>query len=42
MHLGYDLSTNGTDNHLLLINLRNMKVSGSKIEYLLEKVDISL
>ena len=42
MHLGYDLSTNGTDNHLLLINLRNMKVSGSKIEYLLEKVDISV
>ena len=40
--LGYNLSTNGTDNHLLLINLKDMNITGSKIEYILEKVDISV
>tara|TARA_Y100001970_G_C14191817_1_gene835829 strand:+ start:348 stop:1673 length:1326 start_codon:yes stop_codon:yes gene_type:complete len=40
--LGYTLSTNGTDNHLLLINLRNKNITGSKIEYILEKVNISV
>jgi len=40
--LGYQLSTNGTDNHLLLLNLRNKGITGSKIEYLLEKVNISV
>ena len=29
---GYNLSTNGTDNHLILINLRNKGITGSKIE----------
>ena len=40
--LGYILSTNGTDNHLLLVNLRNQNITGSKIEYILEKVGISV
>ena len=39
---GYDLSTNGSDNHLILINLNNLKIKGSKIEKLCEKVNISI
>ena len=42
MSLGYNLSTNGTENHLLLINLRNKGITGSKIEKICEEVDISL
>ena len=36
------MSTNGSDNHLLLINLRNKKISGSLVEKLCEYVDISI
>lgn len=39
---GYNLVTGGTDNHLLLVDLREKGISGSKVEYLCEKVDISL
>jgi glycine hydroxymethyltransferase len=39
---GYKLVTNGTDNHLLLIDLKNKNVSGAKVEYVCECVDISL
>jgi glycine hydroxymethyltransferase len=39
---GYNLVTNGTDNHLMLVDLRNMGISGSKAEYVCEQVDISL
>jgi len=39
---GYNLVTGGTDNHLLLIDLKNKNVSGAKIEYICECVDISL
>jgi len=39
---GYNLVTNGTDNHLMLVDLRNRGVSGSKAEYVCEQVDISL
>ena len=42
MERGYNLVTNGTDNHLILVDLRNKGVSGSKAEYVCEKVDISL
>lgn len=38
----YNLVTNGTDNHLLLVDLRSKGISGSKAEYVCEKVDISL
>ena len=41
-NLGYQLCTNGTDNHLLLLNLRNQGITGSKVEYMLEKVNISV
>ncbi len=40
--LGYQLCTNGTDNHLILVNLRNQGITGSKVEYILEKVNISV
>ena len=42
MNHGYELITNGTDNHLLLVNLKNQGVTGSKVEYIAECVDISL
>lgn len=42
MTRGYKLSTNGTDNHLVLVNLRNMGISGSKAEYVCEQIDVSL
>ena len=38
----YKLVTNGTDNHLILMDLRDKNISGSKVEYLCEQVDISL
>ena len=42
MSNGYKLVTNGTDNHLILMDLRDKNISGSKVEYLCEKIDISL
>lgn len=39
---GYSLSTDGTDNHLILMNVREKGVTGSKVEKLCEMVDISL
>jgi glycine hydroxymethyltransferase len=40
--LGYTLATGGTDNHLLLLDLRDKGITGSKVEYILEKVEISV
>jgi glycine hydroxymethyltransferase len=42
MTRGFDIVTEGTDNHIVLVNLRNKNLTGSKIEYLCELVDISL
>lgn len=39
---GYDIVSGGTDNHLLLIDLRNKKISGKKAENVLVKADITL
>ena len=39
---GYQLSTNGTENHLILIDLKDKKITGSKVEYILEKINISV
>jgi len=39
---GFELMTNGSDNHILLINLRNFGITGSKMEYVCDKVNISL
>ena len=42
MKRGQTLITNGTDNHLILMNLRPLKLTGSKMEKLYEKAHISV
>ena len=42
INYGYHVCTNGTDNHLLLVDLRDKGVSGSKIEKLCELANISI
>lgn len=37
---GYDLVSGGTDNHLVLVDLRSKGVDGSTIEYVLEQSNI--
>ncbi|MFT4025119.1 MAG: serine hydroxymethyltransferase [Flavihumibacter sp.] len=39
---GYQIISNGTDNHLMLIDLRNKNISGKKAEQALGKADITL
>lgn len=39
---GFNLVTNGTDNHLMLVDLRSKKNTGKKAEELLEKCNISV
>ena len=39
---GYTLSTNGTDNHLILVNLASHNIKGSKVERICELANISL
>lgn len=39
---GYQLISNGTDNHLMLIDLRNKNISGKKAENVLVKADITV
>ena len=39
---GYTLATGGTDNHLVLWNVRELGLTGSKLEKLLERVSISV
>ncbi|PON85734.1 Serine hydroxymethyltransferase [Trema orientale] len=41
VELGYDLVSGGTDNHLVLVNLRNKGIDGSRVEKVLESVDIA-
>lgn len=41
MKRGNDLVSNGTDNHLMLWNLRNRKITGSKMEKVLDLVHIT-
>jgi len=38
---GFDLISNGTDNHLLLIDLRNKNITGADAQVLLESVGMS-
>ena len=42
MEKGYNIISGGTDNHLLLIDLRNKNISGKKAENTLVKADITL
>lgn len=39
---GYQIISNGTDNHLMLIDLRNKNISGKKAEQALVQADITL
>ena len=39
---GFELSTGGTDNHLILVNLRPYGLSGSKVERVAEAVGMSI
>src|SRR5699024_2019655 len=39
---GYKLISNGTDNHLILIDLRNKELTGKTAEQALEKANITL
>jgi glycine hydroxymethyltransferase len=39
---GYDIVSGGTDNHLMLIDLRNKNISGKKAEIALGKADITV
>ena len=42
MNYGYEIVTGGTDNHLVLWDLRPLGLTGSKLEKLCEAVHISL
>jgi glycine hydroxymethyltransferase len=42
MDLGYNIISGGTDNHLMLIDLRNKNISGKKAEQALGKADITV
>lgn len=42
MDYGYHLMTNGTDTHLILMDVKSSGITGSKIEKICEYVDISL
>jgi glycine hydroxymethyltransferase len=39
---GYDLISNGTDNHLMLIDLRNKNLTGKKAQETLDRAQITL
>lgn len=39
---GYDLISNGTDNHLMLIDLRNKNITGKKAQETLDHANITL
>ena len=39
---GFDICTDGTDNHIVLINLKNYGITGSKFEKVCELANISL
>ncbi|NUM76809.1 serine hydroxymethyltransferase, partial [candidate division KSB1 bacterium] len=42
MDLGYDIVSGGTDNHLLLVDLRNRDLTGKDAEAALEKAGITV
>jgi len=42
LNFGFNLVTNGTDNHLMLVDLRPKKITGKLAEELLEKCNISV
>lgn len=41
LNLGYELVSGGTDNHLLLVNLKPKSIDGARVERILELVNIA-
>ncbi|KAL9685691.1 hypothetical protein QQ045_023142 [Rhodiola kirilowii] len=41
MEKGYDIVSGGTENHLVLVNLKNKGIDGSRVEKVLEIVHIA-
>lgn len=39
---GYDIISSGTDNHMMLIDLRNKSITGKEAEYVLGKAEITV
>ena len=39
--LGYKIASNGTDNHLILVDLSNKNINGARAEYVLELLNIA-
>ncbi|KDO36562.1 hypothetical protein CISIN_1g032233mg [Citrus sinensis] len=39
--MGYELVSGGTENHLVLVNLKNKGIDGSRVEKVLEAVHIA-
>lgn len=39
--LGYDIVTNGTENHMVLLNLRNKGIDGARVEFVFNKLNIT-
>ena len=42
IELGFRVISNGTDNHLLIIDLRNKNITGKETEILLDKINITI
>ncbi len=42
MKLGFNLVSNGTDNHLMLIDLRNKGITGKKLEKRLDEIGVTV
>src|SRR5699024_7977627 len=42
IEMGYDIVSNGTDNHLILIDLRSKGLTGTKAEQALDQASITL
>lgn len=42
MELGYEIVSSGTDNHLMVLDLRNKEISGLEAEQILEKIGVSV
>lgn len=42
MKLGFKLVSDGTDNHLMLIDLRNKGITGKDLEYKLDEIGITV
>ena len=42
MEMDYQLVSGGTDNHLMLVDLRNRRLTGKQSEKALEEADITV